>query len=204
MLKLYRVARTEAQPGTRGYTAPTRVLISCHSCHGHYLHIVIAGSVKDYYYYYYYDYDNKITNAGYNLLHLYSYNVFTIRLQPAYMCQMSPDICHYQYMTDILEPGQFTIFCEIKVFKKRTAMTNRQCLYAANSLNTFCKDSQTAAAATAAATTTNKQQLRQYRQLHRPVKWSEGTESVKDTKGTTLALGIFVQGEGKNADGRNM
>jgi len=29
MLKLYRVARTEAQPGTRGYTAPTRVPISC-------------------------------------------------------------------------------------------------------------------------------------------------------------------------------
>jgi len=47
MLKLYRVARTEAQPGTRGYTAPTRVPISCHSCHGHYLHIIIAGSVKD-------------------------------------------------------------------------------------------------------------------------------------------------------------
>jgi hypothetical protein len=114
----------------RGYTAPTRVPISCHSCHGHYLHIVIAGSVKDYYYYYYYyyyyDYDNTITNTYYKLLHLYPNNVFTIRSQAAYMCQMSPDKCHYQYMTDILEPGQFTILCEIKVMKKRTAMTNRQ------------------------------------------------------------------------------
>ena len=102
MLKLYRVARTKAQPGTRGYTAPTRAPISCHSCHGHYLHIVIAGSVKDYYYYYYYyyyDYDNTITNTGYNLLHLYSYNVSMIRSQPAYMCQMLPHKCHYQYMT---------------------------------------------------------------------------------------------------------
>ena len=88
MLKLYRVARTEAQPGTRGYTAPTRVPISCHSCHGHYLHIAIAGSVKDYYYY---DYVNTITNTCYILLHLYSNNVSTIRSQPAYMCQMSPD-----------------------------------------------------------------------------------------------------------------
>jgi hypothetical protein len=51
-------------------------------------------------------------------------------------------------MTGIPEAGQVTIFCEIKIIKKRTAFTNRQCLYAANTLNTFSKDSQTAAATT--------------------------------------------------------
>jgi hypothetical protein len=36
-------------------------------------------------------------------------------------------------MASIPESGQFTIFCEIKVIKKRTAMTNRQWLHVANS-----------------------------------------------------------------------
>jgi len=40
--------------------------------------------------------------------------------------------------------------------KKRRVITNRQCLYVANSLNTFSKDSQAAATATTTTKTTQE------------------------------------------------